>query len=253
MKRHDCKYLFVPQTVSSMPFVVAILVSISLPWSNQTHAREWLGLTGLELAEQSNTYAFAGVVAPLDSNTALGQGWVQRYWLDWVKYRFDSGGEEVRARAPGFSASLGYQQSNSTGFWAAYAGAGYRDTTLTPDRPAVEVRGSHSSLQLLAELDSRFAKDWRFAGAVQYSAGPDSYWSRAKFLNKLSTVSFWHGIEFVFQGDPDYKAYKIGLVLDELPVGNGVTANFKVGVNKTKGLNTIGYVGIEFVGIFGNK
>src|SRR3989344_2327704 len=250
MGKHGSKLIHWLNTGCTTTAACVLWALSGLFFSNHAQAREWLGLTGAELGENHNAYAFAGVITPLASNAALGQGWVQRYWLDWVKYRVDSGGEEVRARAPGFSASLGYQKSDSTGFWAAYAGAGYRKTTLTPDRPAAEVRGSQGSLQLLGELDRRFAQDWRFAGAIQYSAGPDSYWSRVKFLNKSPIATFWQGMEIVFQGDPDYKAYKLGLVLDELPVGSGITANFKVGANKTKGLDTIGYVGIEFVGIF---
>lgn len=247
------KCSFVLPTVSSVLVAVALSASIALAWPNHSHAREWLGLTGLELAEQRNAYGFVGALAPLGSNTALGQGWVQRYWLDWLEYGYDSEGEEIRARAPGASALLGYQQSDSTGFWAAYAGAGYRNTNLTPDRTDSEVRGSQSSLQLLGELDRRFAQDWRFVGAAQFSVGPDSYWTRAKFLNKSSDAASWRGVEIVFQGDPDYKAYKVGSVLDELPVGKRVTVNFKVGVIKTPGLNPDAYAGIEFVGFFGNK
>ena len=216
-------------------------------------ASGWLGLTGVELGANRNTYAFAGAIAPLTPNTVLGQGWVQRYWLDWLEYRFDSGGEEVRAQAPGVSALFGYQRGNSGGFWAGYAGVGYRNTTLKPDRPNAEVRGGQSALQLLGEMDRRFAQKWRFAGAVQLALGPDSYWTRAKFLHKSSTAAFWRGVEVVFQGDPDYHATKVGLVLDEWGVGRSITANFKLGVNKTKGLKTGGYAGIEFVGSFGEK
>lgn len=247
----QCCYWLRASTSATVTSALLAITGLASP--NYSYARDWLGLTGVELAEKHNSYAFVGAITPLASDAALGQGWVQRYWLDWVEYRFDSDGEEVRARAPGFSAAVGYQQSSSIGFWGAYAGAAYRETTLTPDRPKAEVRGSQSSLQLLGELDRRFAQRWRFAGAIQFSAGPDSYWSRAKFLNKSSTVNFWQGVEIVFQGDPDYKAYKLGLVLDELPVGNRVTANFKVGVNKTKGLKAGGYAGIEFVGFFGSK
>ena len=253
MKISGSNYSFLSQRVPSALVVVVLCAPIIVSWSNQSQAREWLGLTGLEVGEESSAYAFAGAIAPLAPDTALGQGWVQRYWLDWVKYRFDSEGEEVRAKAPGFSAAVGYQQSQPKGFWAAYAGVGYRNTALTPDRPNATVRGSRSSLSLLGELDHRLAQKWRFSGAVQYSLGPDSYWSRVKFLNKPSTATFWQGIEVIFQGDPDYKAYKLGLVLDELPVGNGITANFKVGANKTKGLERAGYVGIEFIGYFSNK
>jgi hypothetical protein len=231
--------------------ILGILAGLIPPSS--ACATEWLGLTGAELGANHNIYAFAGAIAPLTPNTGLGQGWVQRYWLDWLEYRYDSDGEEISAQAPGVSALLGYQRSDSRGFWAGYAGVGYRNTTLTPDRPDAEVRGPQTSLQLLGEMDRRFAQSWRFAGAAQVSFGRDSYWTRAKFLHNASTASYWQGVEVIFQGDPDYHATKVGLVLDEWGVGKGVSANFKLGANKTKGLKTGGYVGIEFVGIFGGK
>ena len=225
----------------------------ALMWSTPSHAREWLGLTGLELAEHNNAYAFAGAILPLDPDTALGQGWVQRYWLDWVQYRFDSEGEEVRARAPGFSASLGYQQSDSQGYWAAYAGAGYRNTNLTPDRSTAKVRGGQSSLLFIGEVDRRPVKSWRFTGAVQRVFGPDSYWTRVKFLHDVPNGAFWHGAEIVFQGDPDYRTVKAGYVLDEWGIGKGIMVNFKLGAAKTKGLRTGAYTGIELVAHFGAK
>jgi hypothetical protein len=242
-----------PQTLFSGLLAAVLFASVGLTWPRQSQAREWLGLGGAEIAEQGSAYAFAGAIVPLGPDAALGQGWVQRYWLDWVEYRFDSEGEQVRARAPGFSASLGYQNSDGAGSWAVYAGVGYRDTDLTPDRPNAKVRDAQSALLLLAETDRRFAEAWRFTGAIQYSAGPDSYWSRAKFLRKSSNASFWRGVEIVFQGDPDYKAYKLGLVLDEIPMTSRVNINFKLGAVKTKGLKTDAYAGIELVGVFGNK
>lgn len=233
--------------------VVLLWTSLALAWPGKSHAREWLGLAGTEIAEQGSAYAFAGAIVPFGADAALGQGWVQRYWLDWVEYRFHSEGEQVRARAPGFSASLGYQNSDGTGSWAAYIGAGYRDTDLTPDRPNAEVRGAQSALLLLAETDRRFARTWRFVGAVQYSAGPDSYWSRIKFLHKSPDAAFWPGVEIVFQGDPDYKAWKLGLVLDEVAMTGRMNLNFKLGAVKTRGLETDAYAGVELVGVFGSK
>lgn len=240
--------------LSRLPAVLLCLASAAgLAWPGTGQGREWLGLTGAEIAEQGSTFAFAGAIVPFGSDAVLGHGWVQRYWLDWVEYRFESEGDQVRARAPGFSASLGYQNSDGTGSWAAYAGAAYRDTGLTPDRPDARVRDAQSALILLAETDRRFAGSWRIAGAVQYSAGPDSYWSRAKFLRKSSGSTFWHGVEIVFQGDPDYKAYKLGLVLDELPLGKRTSINFKLGAVKTRGLETDAYAGVELLGVFGSK
>jgi hypothetical protein len=253
MKSPASRNFLILPAVSSLVIAAVLWVAAGLVCPKLSHAREWLGLTGAEMAEQGSAYAFAGAIVPFGSDAVLGQGWVQRYWLDWVEYRFNSEGEQVRARAPGFSASLGYQNSDGTGSWAVYAGAGYRDTDLTPDRPNAKVRDAQSALLLLAETDRRFAEAWRFNGAIQYSAGPDSYWSRAKFLRKSSSATFWLGVEIIFQGDPDYKAYKLGLVLDELPVSSRVNLNFKLGAVKTKGLETDAYAGIELVGVFGNK
>ena len=219
--------------------------------ANPAEAKEWLGLTGLEVGENNNAYAFAGALVPVAPDSSLGEGWVARYWLDWVEYRFTLDGNDVKANVPGFSASLGYQQKTTTGFIAAYAGAGIRNTTLSPPTQKADVRGLQTFLPILGELDSRFASDWRFAGAVQYSVGLGSYWSRFKILNKSASASVWKGIEVIFQGDADYRANKIGFVFDELPVGDRVSANFKLGASKTQGVKRGGYVGIEFIGRFG--
>jgi hypothetical protein len=236
---------------ASIKLLVVAGMWASLACSGSVSAREWLGLTGLESGSRHDTYAFVGAVAPLAPDATLGKGWVQRYWLDWLEYRFDSNSEEVRARAPGASAMLGYQASDPLGFVAAYAGLGYRNTKLKPDQPDAETRGGQTALQLLGEVDHRITSDCRLTGAVQLSLGPDSYWTRIKFLNKPSTVAFWHGVEVVFQGDPDYRTFKAGFVLDEWGVGRGLAANFKLGASRTKGLKTGAYAGIELVGSFG--
>lgn len=223
---------------------------------NLSYATEWIGLAGAEVGAKHSRYAYLGALIPLPSTPALGQGWVQRYWADWIEYRFESNGE-VQARAPGFSASLGYQQGGEQGYWAAYVGAGYRNTTLRPDRPDSGVRGSQSSVLLLAETDQRLSPGWRFVGAAQFDAAPVGYWTRAKLLHVASSGRYWHGPELVLQGalkgDSDYRAMKVGYVLDEWRLGKSVTVNFKVGAIKTKGLATNGYAGIEFVGSFGKK
>ncbi len=222
---------------------------------NLAYATEWIGLAGAEVGAKQSRYAYLGAVIPLPSTPALGQGWVQRYWMDWVEYRFESNGE-VQARSPGFSASLGYQNAGDQGYWAVYMGAGYRNTTLRPDRPDAGARGSQSTVLVLVETDQQFSPAWRFVGAAQYDAGPEAYWTSVKLLHAAGSGRYWHGPELVFQGalkdDPDYRATKLGYVLAGWRLGNNVTVNFKVGAIKTKRLATNGYAGIEFVGSFGN-
>ena len=70
--------------LAAFPLLVAVVLwtSVSLTWPSQSQAREWLGLAGTEMAEQGSAYAFAGAIVPLGTDAVLGQGWVQRYWLD---------------------------------------------------------------------------------------------------------------------------------------------------------------------------
>ena len=83
--------------------------------------------------------------------------------------------------------------------------------------------------------------------------GPDSYWTRFKFLHKSADEAFWRGAEVILQGDADYKAKKFGLVLDEWDVGGGVSANFKAGATWSRGVKASAYIGFELVGNFGKK
>ncbi len=231
-------------------FLLAWYFSVLFFPTGNARADNWIGLTGGEVAGDGNAYAFAGAIKPLGRGSKLGQGWVQRYWLDWAGYRFDVGGEEIRARAPGVSAAVGYQRGIAGGYMAGYVGLGYRDTRLSPDKPQVKARGGQSSFQMLGEIDRRINDQWRFTGAAHLAFGPDSYWTRAKFLFPTASGPYWRGVEIVFQGDSDYRAVKAGYVLDEWRIGRGVNANFKLGILKTEGLATRAYAGIEFVKTF---
>ena len=233
------------------PKLILGLVCLSLLIAPLTKAsaKDWIGLGGLEVAERHNDYAYLGAVAPLPGTPGLGQGWVQRYWIDWLEYTFDSNGE-VRARSPGVAASLGYQRADTLGYWAVYAGAGYRHTTLDPDRPDASVRGGQSSLPLLAETDRRLNPVWRFVGAVQYAVGPDSYWTRAKLLHATDSKAIWHGPEVVFQGDPDYHATKLGYSIEGWNLGKDLTGSFKLGIIKQKDIDNRAYIGFEVVRVF---
>ena len=147
-------------------------------------------------------------------------------------------------------AALGYQRADTLGYWAVYAGAGYRHTTLDPDRPDASVRGGQSSLPLLAETDRRLNPVWRFVGAAQYAIGPDSYWTRAKLLHATGSGTIWHGPEVVFQGDPDYHATKVGYSIDGWNLGRDLTGSFKFGIIKQKDIENRAYIGLEVVRVF---
>jgi cellulose synthase (UDP-forming) len=237
-----------PKLILGLACLALLIVPLNMTW-----AKDWIGLGGLEVAEKRTNYAYLGVVAPVSPIPALGlvgEGWVQRYWLDWVEYGFKSANDEIRARAPGFTASLGYQKSGASGYSAVYLGAGYRNTAINPYRQNVNVRGAQSSAVVSMETDQHLDARWRIAGAGQYATGPDSYWLRGRLLWALPATRLWLGIERVSQGDPDYHAKKTGLSLDGMDLGKDLTATFKFGIIKQKDIENRHYVGLELVQVF---
>jgi cellulose synthase (UDP-forming) len=229
------------------------LVSMLLLAAPLLALADWLGLGGLTVAQKRSRYAYLGAVAPLPATPVLGlpgDGWVQRYWLDWVEYGFASGNDEIRARAPGFSAALGYQHADRFGYSAVYVGAGYRNTAIHPYRQDTKVRGAQSSALLSMETDRHLGAHWRMAGSGQYATGPDSYWLRGRALAVLPGTRLWLGIERVSQGDPDYSAMSTGLCVDGFNLGKNLTVSFKFGTTKQKDIENRHYIGLELVQVF---
>jgi len=211
----------------------------------------WLGMTGVEADENHGSYTYIGAVLPLGTGSVLGNGWVQRYWLDELAYRFNAGGIETRARAPGLSASLGRQGRDAGWDWGVYAGAAYRDTGLTPDNSSVQVRGSQTYPLLALELSRQAGPEWRFDGIVNVTLSPSSYWARARILHRFMGNSLYQGPELVEQGDQDYHGYKLGYVIDGFAAGKYGSFGLSVGAGKIEGLNTGAYAGIEYAHTFG--
>lgn len=220
---------------------------MSMVVAEKVVASEWIALGGGEVAGNSAHYLYAGAVGPLRANDALGRGWAQRYWLDWVDYKYDANGQTVRAKAPGASFSVGFQGSNASGSsWASYVGVGYRRTSLNPYQPASKAQGGQTTLQWLGETVQPLSENSRFSGAAQLGFWPNSHWLRGRFLTRWNSRALWHGLEAVLQGDSEYDIVKLGYAVEGLSVNERTSMGFKFGVQKNKGLSSEAYLGIEF-------
>ena len=235
---------------SVLPVLFVSLITLALLFPGTASAAGWLGLAGAEAGENHNAYAYVGAILPLGGQSELGNGWVQRYWLDWVRYRFNSDGTETQARAPGLSASFGRQGSDGDWHWGIYGGAGYRDTRLSPDNPSARMRGSQIYPLLAMDLSRYFAAKWRMDAAASFTFSPASYWSRVRVLHRLEDGVIYHGIELVEQGDRDYHEYKVGYVIDGLKTSRSGSIGVKIGMDQTSGLAAGAYAGIEYVYAF---
>jgi Cellulose biosynthesis protein BcsS len=92
-----------------------------------------LALAGAEYGGD-NAYYYAGLLVPFPGGD-LGNGFVQRNWVDWLRYEYDNGTRTITAKAPGAVVALGYTKSAEPGSMNVCAGPVYRNTDFS--RPMI--------------------------------------------------------------------------------------------------------------------
>jgi hypothetical protein len=222
------------------------LVSAALMamWVMPTWAQEGVVLAGVE-ASRDKQYAYLGVVTPLPGQH-LGQGFVQRYWLDYNAYSYEKlPYQYIDSAVTAVDAALGYQQSDAHSWWAGYLGANYADTRLSPNDPDNDSQGKqwHARLQFEGETD--VAEGWRGNGIVSYLVGDFNYWARLR-LNTTLKNQLHVGPELVVQGDSYYDAYELGVFVGNIPFGQTSALTLKGGVSQSSNEAASLYLGAEF-------
>lgn len=219
-------------------FLLGLLFAMAL----QARGDGRLALAGAEYGGD-NGYYYAGLLAPLPGSD-LGNGFVQRYWVDWLRYEYDNGNRTITAKAPGAAAALGYARSTGQGSFSVYAGPVYRHTELSPDDRNSDVRGAQWGMNLSLQGEHRLGQRWRTNGIASYTTGTASYWTRGR-LTRLMNSRHEYGMEAIFHGNDDYTAWQAGLVALGFQPAPHTTLGFKAGARKTSGEDPSGYIGIE--------
>ncbi len=208
-------------------------------------AKESMFLTGAELGDENSNYGFAAVVTPFDGST-LGNGWVQRYWVEGLTYQYEKTPTlDIDAAAYGGEAAVGYQQSFDSGWWAAYAGALYRHTDLSPNDPDNDIEGNAFGLKLQLEGEKELSDAVKTNAIASYTIGTESYWARGRLLFK-SFDDLFVGPEAIIHGDEAYRAHQLGVVVTGFKVNDDSELGVKVGARYNEGDKYRPYVGIEF-------
>jgi hypothetical protein len=193
-------------------------------------------------------YFGGGAVIPFWGDNHLGQGWVQRYWLDTFSYSYDANGTNIDANVFGAEAMVGYQASRPGLAGAAYLGLRYSHATLSPDDPNGALRGDQLWPKAQLEGEAKLSDAWRADAIVSYIFGLDGYWTRLRFLYGLSGGKYI-GPELIAQGDPNYNAQKIGVAFGGLQIARKVFLTLKAGYRFQSGADSP-YIGAELVGEF---
>lgn len=200
---------------------------------------------GTELAP-GNSYSYAGLLMPAFGGH-LGEGFVQRYWLDYLTYRYDSDGRRIEAEGLGAEAALGYVTPVGPGHLSAMMGVVHRNTTLSPDDPDSAARGAHWRLRAQVEYHQRISESAELGLLGSYVFGQRGYWTRARLGMDVGT-GLRTGPELIVQGDPDYRAVQHGAFLTGLRLSPAIQAGIRAGIRKQRDESRRGYVGMEFTG-----
>jgi hypothetical protein len=188
---------------------VAIALGGLCATAPEAEAQERLFLVGGEIAEAAY-YGYVGTVLPFGTREQ-GRGWFQRYWVDAYGYEYQGGPGRVQADAYGLEAALGYGGSSAHGWWSASLGLRYTDTSLDPDDPSAQARGSQFGGKAQVEAEGRLAGRWRLGGIASYSNEQDSYWARARLM-RLGPGGSANGIEAIAGGNDEADSVAVGFV-----------------------------------------
>lgn len=222
------------------------LIMAMLAWSGSS-AEGRLWLAGAETSP-GNHYVYAGVLLPAFGGN-LGEGLVQRYWLDRQTYRYDSDSRIIEAEAYGAEAALGYARPTDGGNLVTYLGLLYRDTELTPRDPGNAASGGNVRVKAQVESNTRLEAGWELGLMGSYIFGQKGYWGRARLGQPLAN-GLQTGPEFLVQGDPEYRVAQAGWFLSGLALGPRTELGLKAGVRMQHGEGRSGYLGLELTGLF---
>lgn len=213
---------------------------VALPADAQTG----VVLAGVEAGSDTHS-AYLGTVLPLGGG-ALGQGWVQRYWLDYTAYRYEkTPGQDIDARVTGLEAALGFQGGAGADSWSAYLGGHYGNTQLSPDDPFNENRGGDVSIKLQLEGETALSSAWRVNGIASHLIGQSNYWLRLRAQTMLHNQLLL-GPELIVQGDPLYRLVKLGAYVGGIKLGRDAALTVKVGASKLNSDSAGVYAGGEW-------
>lgn len=196
----------------------------------------------------NNYYTYLGMIAPL-LDGGFGTGFMQKYRVDFGGYGYRSDSRDITADAVGVEGALGYQLAGPHGWGAAYAGARYSNSWLSPDDPKSKVRGSQVRPMVQLDGERILNEDWKLNGIASYLFISDAYWARGRVMYR-AFGKVYTGPEFTAQGDPDYRAWGGGWFITGFEPFPHSSLGLKAGIRQVEKVNPGAYVGIEFSRMF---
>lgn len=198
-----------------MPKGIAALILLAgmLPAGAAADDKPSAILIGGSQAGSRDSYSYLGFVMPaLDGQ--VGQGWYVRAVASWISYRYDKDVDgrtvEVRAKAPGVDAGLGYAWRSAASSADLSLAVGARHTSLSPDVQTDGPKGSNFTLTPQVMAQHSFGPSVDADLLANYSFGTQDRFARARL--GLHPNSRWRtGVEAAVAAGADYRNTRAGL------------------------------------------
>ncbi|SRR5579883_2484204 len=190
-------------------------------------AENVIALTGIDVGGHS-VYGYVGGVAGL-AGPLTQSGPLARLWVDHLSYDFASGTRKVTARGFGESASGGYQWVYASGLISGYAGISQRNTSV-PAGVTSREKGSKTEARFEADWFQQLSGNLKSEVIASLVTGTADYWARARLWYR-TPMKIAVAPEFVYLGNPDFKAHRFGLAV-QAPVASTVKATVDAGYEK---------------------
>lgn len=198
---------------------------------------------------ENQGYLYTGIIVeePVRQNLSI----MGKFVVDYLTYKFETGSEIIKAKAPAFQPAIGVKFSGqdwSTTFWAGWE---HRNTKIKPFREDVEVRGTTDSLVLQAELDRWIKAMTNLNFIVSYSTKNSYIWSRGRLKQELSSYPLGRdlplrvGLEVIGQRDKDYSAFQVGPLVEIYSPSKKISFLIHGGYKNSSGVPNSAYGGIE--------
>jgi hypothetical protein len=190
-----------------------------------------------------SSYAYAGVVVPVGEQNDHG-GWAVRASADRLGYSYESGANQIDARAYGGEVAVVRQWHGGWGWANASAGVRTRDTKFSPDDPSNESRGRHTDVAVETQ------------GRAHAGGGNDVTWLASHSIDQRDTLAR-AGVDHAVSNDTrlgidltrfsgqHYGENQAG-VTAEWRAHNNVTVAVRAGAARNDDGKSGGYAGLGF-------
>ncbi|MFI4939799.1 MAG: cellulose biosynthesis protein BcsS [Burkholderiales bacterium] len=219
------------------------IIGICVVGMQSASAESGIALTGADESQHSS-YEYVGGIISLEYPFAEN-GPLAKIWVDKLRYDYMQSNTKVQANATGLQVAAGYQWLRPTGFTSVYLGVASRNTQL----PAGVTSSQLGTLTgAVAELDftELLTSQTRFESILSYTDSSRDYWGRARFMSTTTGTWRW-GPEIVSQGNPDYSAYRLGIAVTGIKIGEKAYLEGSTGYANTHQIGGGAYAGIALM------